>query len=57
MEEVGFGLPAMAWTGGSRLRPEWNGFDWQNLFMTCLEWLGMAEVDFCLTQLFSLTLC
>jgi hypothetical protein len=25
---------------------EWNGFDWRNLFMACLEWLAMVEADF-----------
>jgi hypothetical protein len=70
-KEVGFGLTGIAWNGGSRswtaccngwtlgsrLKPEWNGFDWQNLFMACLDRLAMAKVDFGLTQLVSPTLC
>jgi hypothetical protein len=58
MEEVGFVLPAViAWTLRSRLLPEWNDFDWRNLFMACLDRLAMAEVDFGMTRLVSTTLC
>jgi hypothetical protein len=58
-EEVGFGLTGRdwkgesqfcpdrkAWNGGGQFWPYLNGLDWQLLVLTCLEWLGMSEVDF-----------
>jgi hypothetical protein len=55
-EEVGFGLTEMAWKGESQFCSDWkawngggqfwlDGLDRQMSVLTCLEWLGMSEVE------------
>jgi hypothetical protein len=35
-----------AWNAGCQCWPDLNGLDRQMSVLTCLEWLGMSEVDF-----------
>jgi hypothetical protein len=37
MEEVGFGLTGMAWIGGSRFWPDWNGLEWRKSVLAELK--------------------
>jgi hypothetical protein len=53
MEEVGFGQTGMAWNGGSRFWPDWNGLERRKSILARLEWLGMKEVGFGLTEIAS----
>jgi hypothetical protein len=50
MEEVGFVLTGIAWTGANRFWPNWNGLEWKKSVLACLEWPGMEEVSFGLTE-------
>jgi hypothetical protein len=48
MEEVGFVLTGIAWTGANRFWPNWNG---KSQFWPLLEQLGMEEVGFGLSRM------
>jgi hypothetical protein len=43
------GPTGMAWNGGSRFWPVWNGLEWRKMLFSRLEWLGMEEIGFGLT--------
>jgi hypothetical protein len=49
MEEVGFVLTGIAWTGSNQFWPDWSVLEWRKSVLACLEWLGMEEVSFGLT--------
>jgi hypothetical protein len=46
MKEVGFVPTGMAWNGGKRFWPDWNGWEKKKSFLAGLEWFGMEEVSF-----------
>jgi hypothetical protein len=49
MEEVGFVLTGIIWTGANRYRPNWNGLEWKKSVLVGLKRFGMEEVGFVLT--------
>jgi hypothetical protein len=51
MEEVGFNPIRMAWNGGSRFCPDWNGLEWREPLLALLEWFRIEEVGFGFTEI------
>jgi hypothetical protein len=50
MEEVGFVLTGIAWTGANRFWPNWNGLEWKKSVLVGLKRLGIEEVGFGLSR-------